>query len=356
MATKVCVLFGGASSEHKISLISAASVLENIPADRFETYPVGITEDGRWFYYTGPTEYMRNGTWLDSGLCTPAVLSPDTSVHGLLVFNGDTVQTIRIDAVFPVLHGKNGEDGTVQGLLDLAEIPYVGCDLISSAVCMDKAVTNMLLDAHGIPHAAWRQMTTEQIPEFEKLADEWENALGYPIFVKPANAGSSVGITKAHDRDELRIAIAEAFKYDRKLVAERCIVGKELECAVIGNLNPKASPVSQILPNNEFYDYESKYVNASITVLPAEIPEELSRRVRTTAENAFKALGCRGLARVDFLYEDATDTLYLNEPNTMPGFTSISMYPKMMAAFGYEYKELIAELITLALEDGNERK
>ncbi len=350
-AVTVGVLFGGVSSEHEVSLASARSVIENIPKDRFRPVPVGITRDGRWLLFVGPTAAIEDGSWESDPGNLPCCLSPDRSVHGLLVLEGERWRALRLDAVFPVLHGKNGEDGTVQGLLELSGLPCVGSGVLASAACLDKAVTNTLLDAAGIPHADWRQMDISQILEFDPIADGWERDLGYPIFVKPANAGSSVGISKAHNRQELREAVELAFRHDRKLVAERCIVGRELECAVIGNLSPTASPVSEIIPKNEFYDYDAKYLSGSRTVLPAEIPQQLTGRVQELAVKGFLALGCRGFARVDFLYETATDRLYLNEPNTLPGFTSISMYPKMMAAAGLAYPELIAELIRLAMEE-----
>ena len=342
------VIFGGCSSEYEVSLQSAFSILENLNTEKYDIIPIGITREGDWYRYRGEYVKLLSNTWAENPAeLTGVTVSHNRSTRGIIE-NGSTVT--KVDFAFPVLHGKNGEDGTMQGLLELAGIPYVGCDVLSSAVCMDKAITNTLLDSFGIPHAPWRQMVAEQLPEFDSIAEEWENALEYPIFVKPANAGSSVGISKAHDRKELRAAVELALQHDRKIVAERCIVGREIECAVIGNLHPVASEVSEIIPRNEFYDYEAKYVAASETVLPADLTPELRERVQRGAEKAFAALGCSGISRVDFLYETATDTLFLNEPNTLPGFTSISMYPKMMAASGTPYPELIAKLIELALE------
>lgn len=255
--------------------------------------------------------------------------------------------------MFPVLHGRNGEDGAMQGLLQIAGIPFVGCDVLSSAMCMDKAVTNTMLDAHGIPHAPWRMLCRHELPQFEGRADEWESALGYPMFVKPANAGSSVGISKAHDRAELKAALALALEHDDKIVIEKNIAGRELECSVLGNLGAEASAVGEILSANEFYDYEAKYHSAqSRTVIPAALSEAESGAIRETAVRAFEALGCSGLARVDFLLESATGTVYLNEPNTIPGFTSISMYAKMWEATGLAFPALIDRLFTLALERG----
>ncbi len=350
---KVAVLFGGASSEYEVSLRSAASVLRGIPSEKYDVVAVGITRDGRWFRYGGSPDRIETNAWLDDEL-VPCFLSPDRAVHGLVTLQPDGRATAeRVEAVFPVLHGRNGEDGAMQGLLQVAGIPFVGCDMLSSAACMDKAVTNTLLDAYGIPHAPWRMLRRHELPEFAARADEWETALGYPMFVKPANAGSSVGITKAHDRAELEAALSLAFEHDDKAVIEKNIVGRELECAVLGNLDAKASVVGEVLSANEFYDYEAKYHNAqSRTVIPADLTEAESDAIRETAVRAFLALGCSGLARVDFLLESATGRLYLNEPNTIPGFTSISMYAKMWEATGLPFPALIDRLFTLALERG----
>ncbi len=273
-------------------------------------------------------------------------------MHGLVTVGADGRAVCeRVDVVFPVLHGRNGEDGTVQGLLQLAGIPFVGCGVLSSAVCMDKAVTNTLLDACGIAHAPWRSLRRHELPALGAHIAEWEDSLGYPMFVKPANAGSSVGITKARDRGELEAALGLAFEHDDKAVIEKTIVGRELECAVLGNLDAAASVVGEVLSANEFYDYDAKYINArSRTVIPAALTEAESRAVRETAVRAFLALGCAGLARVDFLLEQETGRLYLNEPNTIPGFTSISMYAKMWEAAGLPFPALIDRLFSLALE------
>lgn len=352
----IAILFGGASSEHDVSLLSAASVLRNIPRDRFDVLTVGITKDGRWFLYRGDIESIETGAWEQHPDNLPCVISPDTATHGLLVLGADgSYETHRVDAVFPVLHGRNGEDGTMQGLLTLAGIPFVGCDLLSSAACMDKAVTNTLLDQFGIPRAPWQVVMASEMTEFDTVESRLASALAYPMFVKPANAGSSVGITKAHDKAELKEALALAFKHDKKAVVEKTIIGKELECAVLGNDDPIASVVGEVIPCNEFYDYEAKYLaGESKTLIPANITAEQSDALRAAAVRAYKALGCAGLARVDFLLEESTGAILLNEPNTIPGFTSISMYPQMMAHSGVAYPDLIARLIELALERGGE--
>ena len=349
---KALILFGGVSSEHDVSLISAKSVIENIPRDKYEVILLGITKDGRWYLYDGGVDKLPNDGWLeDESKLTPAVISPDRSVHGIAV-SGSETKTVRVDVVFPVLHGKNGEDGAVQGLLQLSGIPFVGCDMLSSACCMDKAVTNTLADAAGIPQAKWlgvKEGDYEQNKDsIIKKAAEY---LGFPIFVKPANAGSSVGVSKAKDEAGLHEAIIKAFKEDSKLVLEEGVVGTEVECAVLGNDDPVASVIGEVVPCKEFYDYEAKYIDPSSELyIPARISEEKSEQVRRAAVRAYKALGCSGLARVDFFIRESDGEVLLNEPNTIPGFTSISMYPKLFAACGVEYGDLIDKLLTLAAE------
>ncbi len=349
---KALILFGGVSSEHDISLISAKSVIENTPKDKYDIITVGITKDGRWYLYTGDVENLPEDKWLcDKDKLKPAVISPDRADHGIIVL-GEKAEKIKVDVVFPVLHGKNGEDGAVQGLLQLAGIPFVGCDMISSACCMDKVITNTLLDEAGIAQAKWLGLKEHEYKEngeeFIKKAEEY---LGYPIFVKPANAGSSVGVSKAADKDSLKRAIAKAFKEDAKLVLEEGITGKEIECAVLGNEEPIASLVGEIESCNDFYDYDAKYINeASKLYIPARIEQKISDEIRETAVRAYKALGCSGLARVDFFVREGDNKVLLNEPNTIPGFTSISMYPKMFQKSGVEYPELIDRLFTLACE------
>ncbi len=349
---KVLVLFGGVSSEHDISLISAKSVIENMPKDKYEPILMGITKDGDWYLYEGETDALPEDKWLeDSSKITPATVSVSRSDHGIIIF-GDEAKKVRIDVVFPVLHGKNGEDGTIQGMLQLAGIPFVGCDMISSACCMDKVVTNTLADAAGIPQAKWlgvSESTYEQTKaELIKKANEY---LGYPIFVKPANAGSSVGVSKATDDESLDKAIRKAFKEDSKLVLEEGISGVEVECAVLGNDEPIASVLGEVEACNDFYDFEAKYISdASNLYIPARLPQEKSDEVRKAAINAYKALGCSGLTRVDFFVRHSDGAVLLNEPNTIPGFTSISMYPKMLAQSGIEYGELIDRLLCLACE------
>ena len=347
------VLFGGVSSEHDVSTVSARSVIENTPADKYNVIKVGITKDGRWLKYDGDVNNLPDDRWLeDTKNLKKAILSPDRQDRGLLVFGDSGVENIRIDVAFPVLHGKNGEDGTIQGFLQVAGIPFVGCDMLASACCMDKVTTNTLIDAAGIPQAKWiglNQYDYNKQPQ--KYIDEAAEYLGFPIFVKPANAGSSVGVSKAKDTDSLSAAIDIAFREDCKLVLEEGISGMEVECAVLGNEEPVASICGEIEPANDFYDYESKYVNpASLLHIPARLDEGKMNEVREAAVKTYKALGCSGLARVDFFVRESDGLVMLNEPNTIPGFTSISMYPKMFAASGVPYPELIDRLFSFALE------
>ncbi|MBP0968914.1 MAG: D-alanine--D-alanine ligase [Oscillospiraceae bacterium] len=351
MKKTVGILFGGVSSEHEVSCMSASSVISRIDTDRYDLVLVGITKDGRWLRYEGPVENIADNSWYSEDL-KPCFLSPDRSVHGFIEVQPDgSVREIRVDTVFPVMHGKNGEDGTLQGLLMMAGIPFVGCDALASAVCMDKAVCNMLVDNAGIKRAEWRYLTKDRIGEFDSFADECEKAFGYPMFVKPANAGSSVGVSRAADRNELKAAADEAFRHDYKILAEREIVAQEIECAVMGNSEPVASVLGEVAPAEGFYDYDSKYVNGTSGLfIPARITEEKAEEIRSIAVKVYRLLGCSGLSRVDFLLERSTGIPYLNELNTLPGFTSISMYPKLFEASGVPYTELLTRLIELADE------
>lgn len=349
---KALILFGGVSSEHEVSLNSARAVIENTPKDKYELYLIGITKDGRWYLYNGDISLLPEDKWLeDESKLTPAIISVDRNDHGIIVF-GEKAEKIRIDVVFPVLHGKNGEDGTVQGMLQLAGIPFVGCDMLASACCMDKAVTNTLADNASIPQAKWLGLKEfEYNRNKEYFVDKAKNYLGFPIFVKPANAGSSVGVSKATDEESLKTAIEIAFKEDSKVVLEEGITGLEVECAVFGNEEPIASVVGEIVPANDFYDYEAKYINAQSELhIPARISEEKANEVRFAAINAYKALGCSGLSRVDFFIRESDGAVLLNEPNTIPGFTSISMYSKLFNASGVSYGELVDRLFTYAIE------
>lgn len=349
---KAAVLFGGASSEHEVSLLSATSVIKNIPADKYDVIKIGITADGCWYYYNGPVEKIADGQWEKDEALIPAVISPDTACHGVLLIKEGGIETIRLDVVFPVLHGKNGEDGTVQGLLQLAGIPFVGCDSVSSGICMDKVLTNTMADFAGIAQAKWLGVTVDGYSaQKDSFLDKAGEQLGYPIFVKPANAGSSVGVSKAHDRAELDECIIKAFAHDSKVVLEEAIDGMEIECAVLGNTNPIASVVGEIVPCNEFYDFNAKYLAGTSELhIPARISPEKQQEVRQQACRAYTALGCSGLARVDFFIRRSDGKVLLNEPNTIPGFTAISMYPKLFEASGIPYAELLERLLELAMQ------
>lgn len=344
------VIFGGCSSEYEVSLRSAASVLRNIDGEKYNVIMLGITREGSWYYYTGTIDDIENGNWINNGKTTPAVISPDKNDKALLIIKENTVEKVPVDVIFPVLHGKNGEDGTIQGVFELAGIPYVGCGLLASGMCMDKAVTNTLADAAGIDGAKWAAFTNTQYSDGDVDLDAIIEKLSFPIFVKPANAGSSVGISKAHNKEELIKALDIAFENDYKAVLEETLVGREIECAVMGNSKPVASCIGEILPTAEFYDYEAKYVdNSTGLAIPADLPEETSEKVRKAAINAYKTMGCEGLSRVDFFLCD-DGRICLNEINTLPGFTSISMFPKLFGQVGIPYSELIDRLIEYAEE------
>jgi D-alanine-D-alanine ligase len=386
---RVGVLFGGRSGEHEVSLLSAASILKAIDRERFEVVPVGINKQGRWLV-SGEAERLLGGnsdntpSALRAGdpqkTATAAVLAkgegvivPPVPGGSLMPFETEASspaqEMLQLDVVFPVLHGTFGEDGTIQGLLELAGLAYVGSGVLGSATGMDKDVMKRLFQAAGLPitkHVTFLRQEWEKSPK--KIVKRLEDALKYPLFVKPANLGSSVGISKAHDRKELGPAIDVAGSFDRKIVVEQAVGGRgkrsrmgkarELEVAVLGNDEPKASVVGEIVPGKEFYDYEAKYLSkGSEEVIPAKLTKKQSQQVREMALAAFRACDCAGLARVDFLLEDGkSGKLYINEINTMPGFTSISMYPKLWEASGVKYPELITRLVELALERKAERE
>lgn len=347
----VAVLFGGASSEHDVSLMSATSVLNHIPTDRYDVVKIGITKDGRWFLFSGDTALIADGSWESHPDNCTAFFAPDQSIKGLVVKKDNAFTILPVDVVFPVLHGKNGEDGTLQGLLQMNGIPFVGCDLLSSAACMDKGVTNTLLEAAGVPQAKflWLYAIDYESKKAEIRQEITERLGGYPVYVKPANAGSSVGVSKVHEEAELDDAIAKAAHEDGKIVIEENIVGQEVECAVLGNEAPKASIIGEISTDADFYDYEDKYINGTSQLhIPARIPEETAEEIRKTAVHAYRSLGCGGLSRVDFFVRKSDGKIFLNELNTLPGFTSISMYPKLWEQTGLPYSELLDTLIQLA--------
>lgn len=346
----VAVLFGGQSSEHEISKLSAAAVISNISRDNYYVIPVYITKEGRWMIYDGPVENIANTRW--EKYAANAVLSPDTEHGGLLRIVGDRVRVMPVDIVFPVLHGRYGEDGTVQGLIELSGLPYVGCGVLSSSVSMDKAYTKIICNSIGIEQAKHVVVYRYELEEdMEESIQKVESQIGYPCFVKPSCAGSSVGVSKAGNREELEEALENAAENDRTIIIEECITGRELECAVLGNNDAKVSAVGEIKAAADFYDYDAKYNNKeSKTIVPAELDEEISQKIRDDALKIFKALDCCGLSRVDFFLEDKTNRVIFNEINTLPGFTAISMYPMLWAHAGVNAEELIEELIELGFE------
>ncbi len=348
----VCILFGGVSPEHEVSLRSAESVLNNIDESKYNVFPVGITKEGKWILYGGK-DYsdLPSGRWLTHPDNRQAAISPIRG-QGLLTFEGDCVVRQQIDVVFPVLHGENGEDGTIQGLLQLAGIPYVGPHVAASAVAMDKTLTKLVVDQAGITQAAWNLVRRSDMgSRMEGTLDALEAKFAYPMFVKPAGTGSSVGVSKATEREDLKKALLEAGKYDDKVLVEEFIRGREIEVAVMGNESPVASVCGEIDSGADFYDYDAKYItDTSVSYIPARIPEDVAETVRDTAVKVYKAIGCQGLSRVDFFVTWQENRVVFNEINTIPGFTSISMYPKLFGASGVPYSQLIDKLLELALE------
>ena len=354
-ANKMCValLFGGMSSEHEVSRVSVGNFVRNIDRSKYEVLTVGITKEGRWLYTEATAEQMADGSWEELPGNMPCVISPDRADHGMILFTPDgRVEKMHLDVVIPVLHGLWGEDGTVQGLLELAGIAYVGCGVLASSVCMDKAVANALFEANGVPHTKWLAANRWEIEkDLEGVCAGVEQKLGWPVFVKPANAGSSVGISKVSSQEELKAAIALALENDRKVVFEAFVDGQEVECAVIGSDPAVATRPGEILAGAEFYTYDDKYKNGvSQTVIPAHLPEAKLDEVKTYAAMAYTALNCEGLARCDFFVEKNTGRVLINEINTFPGFTPISMYPKLMEHEGLPVPQLIDRLIALAVE------
>lgn len=351
---RVGILFGGRSGEHEVSIMSARSVLSALDKEKYDVVLIGITKDGRWI--TGDvTKALESG---QENLAQQAALLPDPEANSLMTVNelGRQSQALSVvtelDVIFPVLHGPYGEDGTVQGLLELASIPYVGAGVVGSAVGMDKAIFKAVMTANELPILPSLTVVKNQwLLKSDEILNEIEKKLNYPLFAKPANLGSSVGITKCADRNQLAEGISLAAKYDRRIVIEQGINARELEVSVLGNDDPIASIVGEIRPRRDFYDYVAKYVSDdSELIIPADIDEQTSNSLREMAVKAFKLMDCAGLGRVDFLLDRESDMYYLNEINTIPGFTRISMYPKLWEATGIPYPELIDRLIDLALE------
>lgn len=345
----ILILFGGESSEHEVSEISAENVIKALDREKYNPVTVGITKDGKWYLYEGDTEKISGCRWEDN--CTKeAIISPSKTHKGILVISEDgKTEKISIDVCFPVLHGKNGEDGTVQGLLELSGIPYVGCRTLSSAMCMDKVITKVILEKNNIPQTPYVYIKKEEYSESTDV-DAIVSELGYPVFVKPANAGSSVGASKAKNSEELKKSIELALAHDSKVLIEKNIRCREIETAVLGNENPVIAGPGEILSDGEFYDYDTKYIsNQSVGYgIPAEITEDQKEKILDYALRAYRALECRGLSRVDFFIDRDTDEIYLNEINTLPGFTGISMYPMLFISEGISYGELVEKLLETA--------
>jgi D-alanine-D-alanine ligase len=354
---RIGLIFGGRSGEHEVSLASAQSVMANLDRDKYELLPICITQQGTWLLGIEPAKVIatRQQVQQDAPEETTAVTLPgDPSLRRLIPIHSDEQlgDNGSLDVIFPVLHGTYGEDGTLQGLLEMANVPYVGCSVLGSALGMDKEKMKMIFQAIGLPivdYLVYRRSEWERAPE--TILSAIEQRLGYPCFVKPVNLGSSVGINKGHNRAELEHAITVAAEYDRKVIIERGINCRELECAVLGNDEPIASVVGEVVASNEFYDYNAKYLdNKSQTIIPADIPQATAEEVRRQALQAFLALDLSGLSRVDFFLEKETGKVYINEVNTLPGFTQVSMYPKLWEASGIPYTELLDRLIELAIE------
>ena len=349
MKESLVVLFGGQSSEHVVSCMSAANVIDQIDKNKYDLLLIGITEEGQWIL-TPSVDEIRNDTWRSGK--THAVLSPDATKKCVIISEGDVTKEVKVDMVFPVLHGLRGEDGTVQGLLELARIPYVGCGVLASAVSMDKLYTKLIVDSLGIRQADYVPVRRSQLQDMDSVIAAIEKKLSYPVFVKPSNAGSSRGVNKAENKEELIFALNEAAKHDRKILVEETIIGHEVECAVFGGglREVKASGVGEIMAAAEFYDFDAKYYNAeSKTVVDPELPGNAAEDVRKAAVEIFQAVDGYGLSRVDFFVTDAGEVVF-NEINTLPGFTAISMYPMLWEARGISKPQLVDDLINHAKE------
>ncbi len=347
---KVCVIFGGRSSEHEVSRVSATSVINNLDKEKYKILMLGITQKGEWYLYSGKVEKIADGSWeKDKKHLKKAILSPSVNDKGLIVFEADgSIKKVKLDVIFPVLHGIYGEDGTIQGLFELSGIPYVGCGVLASSVGMNKIYTKQVFDKAGLKQAKWLAVYTKDFDKIDDIVSEIETKLGYPCFVKPANAGSSVGISKAESREDLLAALDLAAIHDRQIVVEEMIVGHEVECAVLGNDEIMASGVGEIVSAIGFYDYDEKYkTDTAQLLIPANIDEKTTEIVRESAIKAFASIDGAGLSRVDFFVSGDGEVI-INEINTLPGFTSISMYPKLWEKAGVGYTELLDRLISLA--------
>lgn len=352
----VALLFGGRSTEHEVSLTSARSILQSADREKYNIIPVLITKKGQWFLVEKPDFLIEN----KSKLVTPSdykdrvfpeIILDYTGSRKLIGLYDKQVMSQKIDVVFPILHGPYGEDGTVQGLCKLAGIPCVGAGILGSSVGLDKVAMKHIFVANKIPTLEFLHFSSYEWQTAKESILKQVALFPFPLFVKPANAGSSIGVSKVHSQDELEIAIDKAFQVDRKILLEKAVDAREIECAILGNYKLKVSKLGEVIPSNEFYDYEAKYLeDASKTIIPDDIDKQIEKKIKDIAAKAFLALDCYGFSRVDFLLERGTNTIYLNEINTIPGFTPISMYPMLWKACGISYSELISQLIELAIE------
>lgn len=330
------IIFGGKSGEHEVSLLSAKAVIDAFKDSEHQLVLIGITKDGKWKMYEGPTENIADGSWEET--------AEDFPVHEL----GEV-----IDFAFPVLHGPYGEDGTIQGLFEMMDVPYAGCGVLSSALCMDKVAAKMIFEREGLPSCRYELVYGEELKDqTEEVLDRLEKKLPYPMFVKPSNMGSSVGISKARTREQLRKGLYDAAKYDRRIIVEEGLSCREIETGVIGNYFPKAAAVGEIIQKQDFYDYEAKYTDDAGTELsiPASLSEETYEEIRNLAVRAYKIMDCSGFSRVDFFVEKETGKIYLNEINTIPGFTRYSMFPSLWKEAGVNFTELVERIVELGYE------
>lgn len=349
---KLAVIFGGMSTEHDVSIVSGTSIIKNLNQEKYEIFPIYIDEEGNWYHYTKEIEKIGN-------------IEVGSKVEEIEILEEPIPFLKKMDCIFPVLHGLYGEDGTIQGMLELLKIPYVGCKVLASSISMDKAYTKIIFERAGLKQAPYVYINkgkesyqyinkdfTEETYQIEELSKKIEKELPYPMFVKPSNSGSSVGIRKVTNKQELEEAIEYASNYDKKILVEQGINGKEIECAVLGNEEVEASCVGKILSAEEFYSFTAKYLNQdSKTSIPDEVPKEITEEIRKQAIRAFKAVDGKGLSRVDFFLENETNEIIINEINTMPGFTNISMYPKLWERSGVSYPDLLDKIIELAMEN-----
>lgn len=346
MRKRIAILFGGASSEYEVSLQSSYAVITHMDREKYEILPIGIARDGCWYLYRGELSNIPGDNWMGENVCVPVVVSPDKSLHGILLLKEDGVERVSLDGAMPILHGKNGEDGTVQGVLELADIPVIGCDTMSSAICMDKETAHRLAKECGVKVPRAYTITEVSCRNTQQI-EEYGEELGYPLFVKPLRAGSSFGITKVDGKESLQDAVEHAFAYDSHVILEQMIAGFEVGCAVLGNEQLTVGEVDEIELSDGFFDYTEKYtLKSSMIHVPARISKEKAEEVKDAAVRIYRGLGCRYFARVD-MFLTPEGELYFNEVNTIPGFTAHSRYPNMMKAAGISFEEILSRLLEM---------